>query len=683
MIGDRRSDSPRRYDYGFDLNPYTFDFDDDSTILASPSSPSRPRLSPTFVPVGPAIPGRDTASGRELGSGNGDDHEYHGAGKDGIAFGFGTNIIFGDGEGTVSIENAGARGSAVDDHIRDGEEPPNPEEGTKSESVTSKADEDEGASGLFNNDNDDGEKKNVVSDSSPVPSDDIGSLGNDGEYQEKFEERGVAPLDISQDGRGVGVEIDDVSQVQEEDSETSESSNVASDFDDDSILFGLFGDYQNDMGDEDDDESIPSEVDEDAGDAVSENKVIFDIDDLSPEPAVGPDTNGETLAATNPQEATTYSLEDSILFGLLDNVSVEEEPFRLDFPLDTVSTSASSPARSSPESSVSTQKEEGNDVLLGLFDAAPSSKPLLNSGDQGDLPTPDIPGKTGDGVLFGLFDIPVSTTVESNSEDDNAVEDLPLPDISDDGAVFGLFDLAIDDAFRDEGSPDDVNVIDDRKPGSPLSSPEGRAIDQAIANEVLSGDDTKTEGNKLPTANVGDEILFGIYDPAIYTEPVQGDDDTSLRTLEGEGNEVLFGLFDALPSSKSLRKSGNHGDLPTPDIPGQTGSVPEPVSRDASDFLTLLGVGSESEEGDELEDIFHPMEEVRKDDELEIGREYPDEITVSTAYSLPIAALFDVDGEEPPDESIDKTPDGIFNLLANFDENSPETHDKVKVSFTS
>ena len=39
LMGDRRSDSPRKYDYGFDLDPYSFDFDDDSTILTSSLSP--------------------------------------------------------------------------------------------------------------------------------------------------------------------------------------------------------------------------------------------------------------------------------------------------------------------------------------------------------------------------------------------------------------------------------------------------------------------------------------------------------------------------------------------------------------------------------------------------------------------------------------------------------------------
>ena len=93
--------------------------------------------------------------------------------------------------------------------------------------------------------------------------------------------------------------------------------------------------------------------------------------------------------------------------------------------------------------------------------------------------------------------------------------------------------------------------------------------------------------------------------------------------------------------------------------------MPVAVSQDASDFLDLLGVGSESEDANEEEEealgIFDLLE-VDNEQRVSLGgrrsEETADEITVSTAYTLPIASLFDegIDG--------DANKDGIFDLLA-------------------
>ena len=75
-------------------------------------------------------------------------------------------------------------------------------------------------------------------------------------------------------------------------------------------------------------------------------------------------------------------------------------------------------------------------------------------------------------------------------------------------------------------------------------------------------------------------------------------------------------------------------------------------------------------------DIFNLLEGDKKGDERAAsGEKYGDEITVSTAYSLPIAALFDEVDRGSLEEGIDGVvnPDGIFNLLASFEGNPPET----------
>ena len=711
-IGDRRSDSPRKYDHGFDLDPYFFD--DDSTILTSSSSPtssssSSTRTSPTFVPVGPAIPGRDIASGRDLGSGRDDDDD--GPGEDRIAFGFGTNEILSDNEGTVAFENPSLEGSVdsfVEDIFSQGENPQNPVGDTKSDDeyakVGARTDEGEGAFGQFDGDNDDSEIEDgeteysgdndlaaVFSESPMPPPNGVGILQNDGESPEQLEERSAVPQGISQDTTDVMMDIED-SKGQVDESETSETLNGASDYNSNSIpiLFGLFGDYPNDIGDDErpTQSDIQSETDpftrripqkeEESVVEMNDNEVIYDTDDLSPKPIVEPDS-----IAKNPQDGTNDSEDDKILFGLLDDDSTGEEPFRSDIPLAAVLSSTSMPSNTG----VGTQDEGNPQEELGA-----------------------------EGVLFGLFDIPVSSPVveipllrpvESNSNDDegdgNVIEDLPLPDISDDtaSALFGLFDLIVDDAFRDEVSVDanavdadeEENEVKVEEPGGVFSSAEGRAIDQTIAKEELSGVDTNIVlgGQKFPNANVEDEILFGIYeyDPPNASESEQGDVDFSSRTSlnnpdvevqeEKEGNEILFGLFDAPPPSKPLLESGDEGDLPIPDIPGQTRSVPEATLQD---FLDLLGVGSESEEDEDV-DSFDLLEEEDEDergvgDERASDQQYANEITLSTAYSLPIAALFDEDDRGSLDEGIDgdAAPDDIFNLLASFGGNPSETQDQ-------